>query len=296
MRRTSAVAVAILTAGSVALAQDPEPKGLELKVVGPEGSIESVVIDGLEAEIPRDLMMDASGTFVLGVEGQDEDAAKKEKARSRDLGRKQDDGTIVRDIDLGEGRRLRIVIKTEVMKDGKWKVEAPRRFFGMGPLGERLKTFQWQPKDPHGFDVHRLHDEARANMERAMHAFERAREEFVKAYAERDATVPVIARDAPEAAKAPMFGVPSAEAAPEAAEARTRAAVEAHKRAAAAEKRAAAAEKRAATVQVLDVAPGAHGKHQHEVEELRKEVKELRDAVRELREHLEKLGRTEQPR
>src|SRR5262245_43832297 len=197
MKRHNRWFAAFLALSATALGQEPKEERVEVKVIGPTGGIQVLQNDDID-EVDIDDVDDADlslekalGSVILGVEGQD---AKEGKAK------KQDDGTIVREIDLGNGSSIKLIIRMKDDGEGEKGREAHqllkrmRPFTWVAPEGgqpgavkvitpEGMKTFTHEFKfDPHGFDVQAFGGEVKEHMERAMRAFDRAREEFIRAY------------------------------------------------------------------------------------------------------------------
>lgn len=315
MNRQNVCVVAILALALAAYGQEQKDERIEVKVVGPGGGV--TTMEPVEIEL-EDLDLDgAVGSLILGVEGQPQDAdakGAKKKARAQDADK---DGTIVKEIDLGDGRTMRIVIST---KKGEPKT---RTVFGAMPEGHvfhvpdmKLREKVAGPEGMKGFQVfggemspflkdfrfEGLSGDVKEHMERALKAFDRAREEFIRAYKEGD-------KDAKEKRPAPerrmrlarpqghviigeAEGDKEAEAAEKAEKAKAELAeshekqVEKIKAKMEEELKRNEAKARRGAVQWVDTAPGASTKG--EIESLRREIKELEKMVRDLKEQLEK--------
>jgi hypothetical protein len=320
MNRQNICMVAILALALVAVGQEPTDERVEVKVVGPVGGV--AAIEPVEVELD-------GGTFIFGVEGEPQDADQKGKPKKQDAG--QDD-TIVKEIDLGDGKTMKIIITTRksgpkgmtrtwvgALDDDARLKGGMFRAFGASPEGV---TVLKEKTDAHGktvfeHDFMRHHlaphlehfgQDVKDNLDRALRAFDRARDEFIRAYKEGEG--------APRKAPAPKARVKVAK--PEAldrvvigkgekddddkAEAEERAAEKAKKAEADAhakmvdkikasmeeelKKGEAAAKAKRGAVQWVDLAPGASTKG--EIEALRKEIKELEKMVRDLKDQLEK--------
>jgi hypothetical protein len=335
MNRNNVCVVAILALALVAFGQDQKDERVEVKVVGPTGGIATV--EPIEIDL-EDLDLDgAVGSLILGVEGMPQDADEKGEKKKIRLQDADKDGTIVKEIDLGDGKTMRIVITT---KKGEPKT---RTWFGsttpeghvfhvpevkvIGPEGMGMKGMKgfggdFSPflKD---FRFEGMSQEVKDHMERALKAFDRAREEFIRAYQE-GAKEPKEKRPAPERrmrlAKPEgrvIIGKAEADKEAETAEKMEKAkaeAAESHEKQV--EKIKARMEEdlkrteqkvldqqvsklkedlkrerdeakaRRGAVQWVDTAPGASTKG--EIESLRREIKELEKMVRDLREQIEK--------
>lgn len=201
MNRTNLCVVAILALALVAMGQEQKGEKIEVKVVGPTGSV--TTMEPVEIDL-EDVDLDgAVGSIILGVEGQTQDAddkkAEKKKIRLQDADK---DGTIVKEIDLGDGRTMRIVISTKkgdaktktwfgAMPEGhvfhvpemklREKTPGPEGMKGFQVFGGEMAPLLKEWKD---FKLEGFSGEVKEEMERAMRAFDRAREEFIRAYKE----------------------------------------------------------------------------------------------------------------
>jgi hypothetical protein len=308
MKRFNLVCVAAFALGATTWAQEPQEERVEVKVIAPDAEAgEAVIVDTID---PEGWDLGTLGSFILGVDGQDSGEKGEGKAK------RQDDGTIVREIDLGGGRKLKIIVTTEdgkPAKAGAMAIPQRRRFavaeppkhglHGVTVFGpEGLKGF-----DPHGFDlkVKELGDEVRSEMDRALRAFERAREEFIRAYkadapeGKADRPERKILRRAPAArddhddddVKVKVGAEHKARARAE-AEAEHKAKVEAIQNKIEDEIKAKVerdhVKVKRPEVQFLDVTPGAASKQSREIEKLREEIKELEKMVRALKDEMKK--------
>jgi hypothetical protein len=290
MKRHHQWFVAFLALGAVAIGQQSER--VEAKVVGPIGGVQVIQVDDPDQDLAIEVTdVDEGGTpFLFRFDGQDAD----EKGAKR---KGQDEGTIVKEIDLGDGRKMKIVITTEGVKHGE-KGEAPKRFRPFTvttPDGKRPRAFGVDTfrLDPHGFDVKAFGGDVKGYMDRALRAFDRARAEFIRTFEEDMAT------HEEHRARAEKK---TAEAEHDAKVADIRAKIEeeakaqagkAAKMAEEAKKQAEATKKLGGDIQWLGVTPGATSKQAQEIEELRKEIKELQKAVRALKEGLSKKDKEE---
>jgi hypothetical protein len=314
MKRQNGCVVAILALALVAMGQEPREERVEVRVLGPVGGISS--IEPVEVDL-EDLDMDgAVGSLILGVEGAPQDADQKGPARHKVRLSPQDagkDGTIVREIDLGDGKTMKIIISTG--KSGgkpltRSLVGSIEEHFPEGLKG--MKVFG----SPHDFHFEGFGGEMKGQMDRALRAFDRAREEFIRAYNEGEKGMkdkkPVIATPRVRVAKPFERGhggrvfigksddeSDDAKAAKAEEDAHAKA-VERIKSKMEQELKKSEAEvldkqaskmkeelkARRPVVQFVDTAPGASTKG--EIEALRKEIKELEKMVRELRDQLQK--------
>jgi hypothetical protein len=281
MKPHASFLVFALALSCVALGQEPadDDDRVDVKVIGPE--IKTIELD--EFELAEVLPTDgATGAFILGVEGKAQDDAKKPK--------KQDDrdGKVIeKEIDLGNGQTLRLRIQVTGGKDdGRFlgRLDRVRRPLA-APHAEHFKVFgdsvtHGAPKVFRFDSGHDRADGAKGSIDRAIRAFERAHETFMKSLKEEaakehaaehgdkhekklerravvtkpDGGTVVIQKDKPGDAEAkvevkrgrPLGG----------------------------------------EVRVLDVAPGATA--QREIDALRKEIRELEKMVRELKEKIAK--------
>jgi hypothetical protein len=325
--------LAALALSLPALGQERKDIRVEKNVIGPVGGV-VVTPDADEDDDDGDEMdvhgLNAVGSLILGVEGQAQDADEKGNFKVRvvkpqDAGK---EGTIVKEIDLGDGRKLKIVISTEVSGEGKgglwkgltdlkaprarmnvpdFKVELPRRSEG-GDYKVYTSPSGGARTDPHGFRVEGFGGDVKEQMERAMRAFDRAREEFIRAFKEGagpDAgqrTGPKIERrrakksDAEDVIierKPSAVKVETGDEAIEKAHAELKEQIKAKIEDELKKNEAEAKAKKAPHTftfgvepQILGVAPGASAKK--EIDELRKEIKELEKMVRDLKADLEK--------
>jgi hypothetical protein len=320
MKRQNGCVVAILALALVAMGQEPREERVEARVVGPVGGISS--IEPVEVDL-EDLDLDGGvGSLILGVEGAPQDADQKGEVRHKLRMSPQDagkDGTIVKEIDLGDGKTMKIIISTgkaggkPLTKSwvGSMQEHFPEGFKGMkvfGPEGVQIS--------PHDFHFEAFGGEMKGQMDRALRAFDRAREEFIRAYKEGDKGLkekkPAIATPRVRVAKPLERGhggrvfigkgesdEDQAEKAQKADEAHAKM-VEGIKSRLEQELKKTEAEARdkqvskmkeelrakRPAVQFVDTAPGASTKG--EIEALRKEIKELEKMVRELRDELQK--------
>jgi hypothetical protein len=319
--------VAVLALSLTALGQEQKDVRVESKVIGPGGTVQVIAPEGVAVEdIDLDLqdldLGDAVGSIIFGVEGQTQDADEKDaKPRKRqDAGK---EGTVVKEIDLGDGRKMRIVITTEVTGKGK----GPGTWM-TSPDGKSLRSFAMPHKieggdykvftspegalvGPHGFHMGALGGqvkeqigEVKEQMERALRAFDKAREEFIRAYKE---SAPDQGPSAPRRLRIARTPAASgekqdvtierkAEAEKEGAalkekietsvnQIKAKIEEEVKKAEADATKKKAARTFTVAEPKVVGVAPGASTKK--EIDELRKEIKELERMVRDLKKAIE---------
>lgn len=285
--RLNSCLVAALALSFVAYGQDPkddDENEVEVQVMAPE-------VQQLEDADLTEILPPNLGSFILGVEGQaTQDEKDARKAKKQD-DRKQDEkkpgkrGVIEREIDLGDGQTMKIVISG----GGEGLMRGARTFGTFKTTAPEFRVFRGGEKgtlDPHGFHVELGRGEMKDHIDRAMRAFERAREEFIRAFKEGEAGGPP--------PKGPGLRMIAPEGIKPVIERHLR--VERREHEEGAEEKAEKPEKteaakprrfmlsKPAEVQVLGT--GAAVKQSREIDELRKEIKELEKMVRELKEQI----------
>jgi len=197
--RFNSCLVAALALSFVAFGQNPKDDDddeIEVKVVGPEVKI----LEADDVDVVDLVPMQGLGSIAIG--GKQDADEKGKKARKQDDKKKAEKGgTIEREIDLGDGRKMKIIIT-----GGSGEADARTIFGKLGkmPLGGDFKVFE-APKgefkvfrspemlrvEPREFRFEGPRGEARESVDRAMQAFERAieraREAFARAIKEGEA-------------------------------------------------------------------------------------------------------------
>jgi hypothetical protein len=210
MNRQNVCVAAILSMALVAWGQEQKDERVEVRVVGPTGSI--TTMEPVELEIDGLDVDSAVGSLILGVEGMPQDADEKGAKKKVRLQDADKDGTIVKEIDLGDGRTMRIVISTKKgepktktwfgstaephvfhVPDMKLREKTPGHegMKGFTVFGGEMSPFTKE------FKLEGFGSDVKEELDRAMRAFDRARDEFIRAYKE-SAKEPKEKRPAPE--------------------------------------------------------------------------------------------------
>jgi hypothetical protein len=304
----SSCVTAALALSFVAFGQNPkddDENEVEVQVMAPE--VEAIQLDGADDLVNFD---HALGSLILGVEGQaTQDEKDSKKARSRSGMQDEKDakkGVIEREIDLGGGRTMKIIISGGGPEGRMRAFNLKGSEGGLRPLimkapdgmprgtGPGVHVFKGEMNppagahDPHGFRVEVGGRDMKEHVDRAMRAFERAREEFIRAFKEGEAGGPPA--KAPHAWKVegirPFEGRITIGEGEEKGERKEKA--EKIEKREGEEKGEKPEPKRfrisRPEVQMLGVAPGAAQKR--EIDELRKEIKELEKMVRDLKDQI----------